>query len=128
MDVQPFLLRALEEGVVYRLGDSQPKRVDVRVLALTNRDLAEEVRAGRFRADLFDRVAVTRVRIPPLSERRHDDRFRLPVSTRLDQPKPPPIVEAIGRSRGNLALAARALGISRSTLYRKAARYGISLG
>ena len=72
LDLQPFLLRALEEGVIYRLGDAQPRRVDVRLLAMTNRNLAEEVQAGRFRRDLYYRIAVTRLHIPLLSERSHD--------------------------------------------------------
>ncbi|GAN78199.1 sigma-54-dependent Fis family transcriptional regulator [Acidisphaera rubrifaciens] len=72
IEVQPFLLRTLEEGVVYRLGETQPRRLDVRLLALTNRNLADEVESGRFRRDLFYRIAVTRVRIPPLRERPDD--------------------------------------------------------
>ena len=72
LDVQPLLLRALEEGVIYRLGSPQPRRVDVRLLALTNRALDAEVEAGRFRRDLYYRIAVTRVRIPPLREREGD--------------------------------------------------------
>jgi transcriptional regulator of acetoin/glycerol metabolism len=70
--LQPVLLRALEEGVIYRLGDSQPRHVNVRLLALTNRNLLEEVEAGRFRRDLYHRISVTRLRIPPLRERDAD--------------------------------------------------------
>jgi len=70
--LQPVLLRALEEGVIYRLGDSQPRHVNVRLLALTNRNLLEEVEAGRFRRDLYHRISVTRLRIPPLRERPAD--------------------------------------------------------
>ena len=70
--LQPVLLRALEEGVIYRLGDSQPRRVSVRLLALTNRNLLEEVEAGRFRRDLYHRISVVRLRIPPLRERDTD--------------------------------------------------------
>jgi len=66
------LLRALEEGVIYRLGDSQPRHVNVRVLAMTNRNLLEEVEAGRFRRDLYHRISVARLRIPPLRERHSD--------------------------------------------------------
>jgi transcriptional regulator of acetoin/glycerol metabolism len=72
LDAQILLLRALEEGIVYRVGDTQPRCVDVRVLALTNRNLASEVEAGRFRRDLFYRIAVTRLIIPPLREREGD--------------------------------------------------------
>jgi sigma-54 dependent transcriptional regulator, acetoin dehydrogenase operon transcriptional activator AcoR len=69
LELQPVLLRALEEGVVYRLGDTQPRRVDVRLLAMTNRNLHDEVKSGRFRGDLYYRISVTRIRIPPLRER-----------------------------------------------------------
>jgi transcriptional regulator of acetoin/glycerol metabolism len=69
LELQPVLLRALEEGVVYRLGDTQPRHVDVRLLAMTNRNLREEVEAGHFRRDLYYRISVTRIRIPPLRER-----------------------------------------------------------
>ena len=72
LDLQPFLLRALEEGVIYRLGDGQPRRVQVRLLALTNRNLLDEVAAGRFRRDLYHRISVTRIRPPPLRERAGD--------------------------------------------------------
>lgn len=69
LELQPVLLRALEEGVIYRLGDTQPRHVDVRLLAMTNRNLREEVESGHFRRDLYYRISVTRLRIPPLRER-----------------------------------------------------------
>ncbi len=69
---QGKLLRALQEGEIERLGDSQTRRVDVRVIAATNVDLREEARSGRFREDLFYRLNVFPVRIPPLRERRED--------------------------------------------------------
>ncbi|MBL8438007.1 MAG: sigma-54-dependent Fis family transcriptional regulator [Zoogloeaceae bacterium] len=72
LELQPVLLRALEEGVIYRLGDTQPRRVDVRLIAMTNRNLREEVVAGRFRRDLYYRIGVTRLRIPPLRDRDGD--------------------------------------------------------
>jgi transcriptional regulator of acetoin/glycerol metabolism len=72
LDVQPILLRALEEGVIYRLGDTTPKKIDVRLIAMTNRNLRREVAAGRFRADLFFRLNVTALEIPPLRERAGD--------------------------------------------------------
>jgi sigma-54 dependent transcriptional regulator, acetoin dehydrogenase operon transcriptional activator AcoR len=202
--LQPLLLRALEEGVIYRLGDSRPRHVNVRLLALTNRNLLEEVEACRFQRDLYHRISVTRLRIPPLRERDADiellaERFNRQLAQRHGIPEkhfaaevmallksyrwpgnvrelrnvieslvltcaesevaigdlpaeildasstahtshaaPSPIApevaslddfehlaikRALEGSQGNLTQAARALGISRSTLYRKVQRY-----
>ncbi|NKJ45591.1 sigma-54-dependent Fis family transcriptional regulator [Burkholderia sp. SG-MS1] len=196
LELQPVLLRVLEEGVIYRLGDTQPTRVDVRLVAMTNRNLREEVECGRFRRDLYYRVSVTRVRIPALREREGDvellvDHFNRSLAQRhgtqtrrfpddvltvlrayswpgnvrelrnvvenllltsdddtvalnelpemLDEAEIPDkvvsvvdapsvsleeteraaIVQAVQGAKGNLAQAARSLGVSRSTLYRK---------
>ena len=200
LDLQPVLLRCLEEGVVYRLGEAKPRRVDVRLLAMTNRDLLKEVEAGRFRRDLYHRISVTCIRVPPLRERESDielltEHFnhslavrhgissrsfgpdvmatlrayawpgnvrelrnvvesllltsnedvvasaelpeelrslvvaqdaRIPpgaVATSLEEAERLAIVRAVKNMHGNLAQAARALGVSRSTLYRKVERY-----
>ncbi len=72
LELQPFLLRVLEEGAVYRLGDGKPRRVDVRLVALTNRNLKQEVEAGRFRRDLYFRISTITLDIPPLRERAGD--------------------------------------------------------
>lgn len=72
LDLQPFLLRALEEKVIYRLGDNKPRPVDVRLVALTNRKLLDEVEAGSFRKDLYYRVGGIKISIPPLRERGDD--------------------------------------------------------
>jgi two-component system response regulator GlrR len=72
LDMQPKLLRALENRTIKRIGSTQQTKIDVRVIAATNRDLRAEVNRGNFRADLYYRLNVVRVKIPPLRERRED--------------------------------------------------------
>ena len=72
MAAQAKVLRALEEGVINRVGGSKPIEVDVRVVAATNKDLAKEIGEGRFREDLFYRLNVVPIVVPPLRERRED--------------------------------------------------------
>jgi anaerobic nitric oxide reductase transcription regulator len=72
LTLQPKLLRALQEGEIQRVGDDRVRRVDVRMIAATNRDLEQAVDSGRFRADLFHRLAVYPIRVPSLRERIHD--------------------------------------------------------
>ena len=205
LDLQPVLLRLLDEGIVYRVGDTEPRRVSVRLMAITNRDLRAEVEAGRFRRDLFYRISVTSLTVPRLRERpddiemlvnhfnrllatRHHVPMRrfgpgvmeavlshrwsgnvreprnlterllltsgaemvtlpdLPFSVTSAAPSSPPawqvgdqeagdldtaeraaILRALAHETGNLAGAARRLGISRSTIYRKMGRYGLGV-
>ncbi|MFW5877294.1 MAG: sigma-54 interaction domain-containing protein [Myxococcota bacterium] len=86
LDLQPRLLRALENRTVRRVGGRTERGVDVRVVAATNRDLQAEVEAGRFRRDLYFRLAAALVPVPPLRER-HED-LSLLVSSLLDEVAP----------------------------------------
>jgi DNA-binding NtrC family response regulator len=193
LDLQPVLLRVLEEGVVYRVGDLRPRPVNVRLIAMTSRNLRAEVEAGRFRRDLFDRISAASITIPPLRSRADDiepllghfnrllstrhglpmlcfgtqvldalHRYQWPGNVRelrdlvqrlllttrnrqvtlddlphaavspqqpapagLDEMERDAILRAVANERGNVAGAARRLGISRSTIYRKMCQYGL---
>jgi len=91
LDIQPKLLRALELREVVPLGATRPERVDVQVIAATNRDLHRDVGAGRFREDLLYRLNTIHVTVPPLRDRREDiplfaAHFAAECAARLDHP------------------------------------------
>lgn len=72
LHLQSKLLRVLENGEYYRLGETHPRYSNARIIAATNRELREEVRAGKFRADLYHRLSVLTINVPPLREREQD--------------------------------------------------------
>jgi DNA-binding NtrC family response regulator len=90
---QVKLLRVLQDGVVDRIGATQPHRIDVRLIAATNRDLEQDARDGAFRQDLLFRIRVVEIRVPPLRDRLDDipllvDFFLAKHSKRLHHPRP----------------------------------------
>jgi two-component system response regulator HydG len=93
LEGQAKLLRVIQDGEFDRLGDERPTRVDVRIVAATNADLAAAVAAGRFRSDLFYRLNVVRIEVPPLRDRPEDipvlaAHFVAEIAGRLGRPAP----------------------------------------
>src|SRR5256885_2361059 len=119
LTMQAKLLRVVEYGEVQRVGATEPRRVDVRVLAATNRNLLDEVAAGRFRQDLYYRLNIVEIALPPLRERPEDipylsAAFVKEFATRFKK-------SLMGISPG----AERALGVSRRAFYRRLDSLGI---
>jgi PAS domain S-box-containing protein len=192
LSLQTQLLRVLQEREIVRVGETRPRKIDVRVLAATHRNLSDEIAKGQFRSDLLYRIRVARISLPPLRERREDislltasflaqssaasgkvvrgvsieasrllSEYRWPGNVRelksaiefaviqcqgpvvKVEDLPPEVrsvherepmtpgdpatdekatfLAALARARGNRALAARLLGVSRATLYRRLA-------
>src|SRR5207253_3317525 len=91
LDLQPKLLRVIEQREIRRVGGNRTLKIDIRVLAATKHDLRKEVERGKFREDLFFRLSVVPVRLPPLRERKEDlpllaRRFLLRLSEQSDPP------------------------------------------
>jgi DNA-binding NtrC family response regulator len=114
-ELQPRLLRAIERRQVSRIGETHHRTVDVRVVVATNRDLGEEIKARRFREDLYHRLAVVRVRLPPLRDRKED--LPLLVQSLSDRPVLPETIGLLGdydwpgnvRELGNVLARAKAI-------------------
>jgi len=100
MNMQASLLRALQEKEIIRLGETRSRKVDVRILAATHKDLSSEVHAGRFREDLLYRLRIARLYVPALRERKEDlsllvEAFRRESSKMTDKIPPPFSAEAM---------------------------------
>jgi DNA-binding NtrC family response regulator len=96
LELQPKLLRALEARTVQRIGETKPRSVDARFVACTNRNLEEDVRTGRFRQDLYYRLSVVSVRLPPLRERKEEiPRLVRHFASKLRVQEPPQIPPAL---------------------------------
>lgn len=91
VEVQPYLLRALEQRAVYRIGDDQRRPVNVQLVAMTNRNLRNDMEQGRFRRDLFYRIGIVAIDVPPLRQREGDivllmDHFNAVFAERFSRP------------------------------------------
>jgi two-component system response regulator AtoC len=112
LSLQAKVLQLLQDGQFSRIGDNQERRVDTRAICATNRNLAREIEIGRFRQDLFYRINVITINLPPLRERREDivplmEYFLAQLNVRFERNAPPlpwDMVEALGSRewRGNI--------------------------
>jgi two-component system nitrogen regulation response regulator GlnG len=105
-ELQTRLLRVLADGEFYPVGAHTPKKVDVRIIAATHQDLEQRVRNGQFREDLFHRLNVIRIQIPPLRERREDVplllRYFLAQAARELEVEPKTLGPGVGETLGRL--------------------------
>jgi DNA-binding NtrC family response regulator len=92
LGLQPKLLRVLENGEYYRVGETRPRIAEARIIAATNRDLLEEIRAGSFRHDLYHRLSVLTINVPPLRDRGDDSLMLMEHFRALYAEKVPPFV------------------------------------
>ncbi len=92
LGLQPKLLRVLENGEYYRVGETRPRIAEARIIAATNRDLLEEIRAGNFRHDLYHRLSVLTINVPPLRDRGDDSLMLMEHFRALYAEKVPPFV------------------------------------
>lgn len=127
LSLQPKLLRAIEDNKIERIGSEKPIPVDVRIVVATNRDLTEAVKYGTFRKDLYYRLNVATIFVPPLSERRADNEgeIRVPIGTSLADVEEKLVRETVAWFDGNQTQVARVLGIHRRTLQRKLKKYNL---
>jgi DNA-binding NtrC family response regulator len=92
LEVQAKLLRVMQDGIIQRLGSTAPHKVDVRIIAASNRDLRKEVSAGRFREDLYFRLEVVQIKLPALRERRNEiPELALSLLRRINQRRSRPL-------------------------------------
>lgn len=107
VELQPYLLRALEQRAVYRIGDDQRRPVNVQLVAMTNRNLRDDVEHGRFRRDLFYRIGIVVIDVPPLRQRSGDiplliEHFNTVCADRFSRPRlvfAPQVIERLQEYR-----------------------------